>query len=167
MYRMKQRRMHGGVTRERRRLKKEAAQHQTRIRALLATIGVREERVMVPSLRADGQPLPPLLRAELDREMERLKLVREHLRAVEGHIKAYVETSPDATAEKCRMLSGLKGIGVRSAAALCLEFFGWRQLRNRRQVGGLAGLTGTPPTKAVTSIASRASARQGTHRSEL
>jgi transposase len=132
------------VTRERRRLKKEAAQHQTRIRALLATIGVREERVMVPSLRADGQPLPPLLRAELDREMERLKLVREHLRAVEGHIKAYVETSPDATAEKCRMLSGLKGIGVRSAAALCLEFFGWRQLRNRRQVGGLAGLTGTP-----------------------
>jgi transposase len=132
------------VTRERRRLKKEAAQHQTRIRALLATIGVREERVMVPSLRADGQPLPPLLRAELDREMERLKLVREHLRAVEGHIKAYVETSSDATAEKCRMLSGLKGIGVRSAAALCLEFFGWRQLRNRRQVGGLAGLTGTP-----------------------
>jgi len=132
------------MTRERRRLKKECTQHQTRIRALLATIGVREERVMVLALRADGQPLPPLLRAELEREMERLKLVREHLRAVEANIKAYVETSPDATAEKCRMLSGLKGIGIRSAASLCLEFFGWRQLRNRRQVGGLAGLTGTP-----------------------
>lgn len=132
------------VTRERRRLKKESAQHQTRIRALLATIGVREERVTVPSLRADGQPVPPLLRAELDREMERLKLVREHLRTVEGNIKTYVETSPDATAEKCRTLSSLKGIGIRSAAALSLELFGWRQLRNRRQVGALAGLTGTP-----------------------
>jgi transposase len=132
------------VTRERKRLKKESAQHQTRIRALLATMGVREERVAVPSSRADGQPLPPLLRAELDREMERLKLVREQLRAVEKDIQAYVEKSADATAEKCRTLSGLKGIGVRSAAALCLEFFGWRQLRNRRQVGGLAGLTGTP-----------------------
>jgi transposase len=132
------------LTRERKRLKKESAQHQTRIRALLATMGVKEERVAVPASRADGRPLPPLLRAELDREMERLKLVREQLRAVEKDIQAYVEESPDATAEKSRTLSGLKGIGIRSAAALCLEFFGWRQLRNRRQVGGLAGLTGTP-----------------------
>lgn len=35
------------------------------------------------------------------------------------------------------------GIGIDSAWLYVMEFFAWRQFRNRRQVGGLAGLTDT------------------------
>jgi transposase len=38
----------------------------------------------------------------------------------------------------------LKGIGINGAWVLVMEFFGWRALKNRREVGGLAGLTPTP-----------------------
>lgn len=38
----------------------------------------------------------------------------------------------------------LGAIGSGSAWLLAMEFFGWRAFRNRREVGALAGLTGTP-----------------------
>ena len=38
----------------------------------------------------------------------------------------------------------LKGIGINGAWLLVREFFGWRALKNRREVGGLAGVTPTP-----------------------
>ncbi len=42
-----------------------------------------------------------------------------------------------------RQLNQLLGIGIDSAWLYVMEFFAWRQFRNRRQVGGLAGLTDT------------------------
>ena len=38
----------------------------------------------------------------------------------------------------------LRGWPHNSASLFVMEFFGWRELRNRRQVGGLSGLTPTP-----------------------
>jgi transposase len=38
----------------------------------------------------------------------------------------------------------LKGIGINGSWLLVMEFFAWRELKNRREVGGLAGLTPTP-----------------------
>jgi transposase len=38
----------------------------------------------------------------------------------------------------------LKGIGINGAWLLVMEFFGWREFKNRREVGGLAGFTPTP-----------------------
>jgi len=38
----------------------------------------------------------------------------------------------------------LCGIGEVSSWLLVMEFFGWRKFNNRREVGGAAGLTGTP-----------------------
>lgn len=46
--------------------------------------------------------------------------------------------------EKVNQLVNLKAIGLNGAWVLVEEFFGWRQFKNRRQVGGLAGLAGTP-----------------------
>jgi len=46
--------------------------------------------------------------------------------------------------ELVRRLLRVRGIGVNSPWLYVMEFFGWRQLRNRREVGGLAGLTPTP-----------------------
>lgn len=43
-----------------------------------------------------------------------------------------------------RRLVALKGIGPVSAFVLSAEFFGWREFRNRKQVGALAGLTDSP-----------------------
>ena len=55
-------------------------------------------------------------------------------------------SADDATpqVEKVRRLLGLKGIGENGAWLLVEEFFGWRQIRNRRELGSLAGLTPTP-----------------------
>ena len=41
-------------------------------------------------------------------------------------------------------LQKLKGIGDNSGWLFVVEFFGWRQFRNRREVAGLAGLTPMP-----------------------
>jgi transposase len=41
-------------------------------------------------------------------------------------------------------LMSLCGIGKTSAWVFVTEFFGWRGFRNRREVGALARLTGTP-----------------------
>jgi transposase len=46
-------------------------------------------------------------------------------------------------AEYLRRLYALRGIGDTGAWTYVHEFFGWRAFRNRRQVGGLAGLTPT------------------------
>lgn len=38
----------------------------------------------------------------------------------------------------------LRGLGELSGLLLACEFFAWRKFRNRREVGALAGLCGTP-----------------------
>jgi transposase len=38
----------------------------------------------------------------------------------------------------------LRGIGSNGSWLLVREFFGWRALKNRREVGGLAGVSPTP-----------------------
>ena len=43
-----------------------------------------------------------------------------------------------------RQLLRLKGIGENSAWLYVMEFFGWRDFHNRREIGALAGLTPTP-----------------------
>jgi transposase len=46
--------------------------------------------------------------------------------------------------EQVRALLRLKGIGMNSAWLYVMEFFSWRNFRNRRELGALAGLTPTP-----------------------
>jgi transposase len=41
-------------------------------------------------------------------------------------------------------MTDLRGIGANGAWLLAMEFFTWRNFRNRRQVGALAGFTPTP-----------------------
>jgi hypothetical protein len=46
--------------------------------------------------------------------------------------------------EKLRLLLDLKAIGPMSAPVFVREFFGWRQIKNRRELASLAGLCPTP-----------------------
>ena len=54
--------------------------------------------------------------------------------------------SPEATVaqRKAALLSELRGVGDVGGYVLATEFFGWRVFNNRKEVGALAGLTGTP-----------------------
>jgi transposase len=92
----------------------------------------------------DGSHLPPGLRSRLEREFERMSLVNEQIKVLEAERRELLRISTRPDVELVRQLMRLKGIGVGSAWLWVMEFFAWRQFRNRRQVGALSGLTPTP-----------------------
>jgi transposase len=132
-------------------LKGEATRHSNRIRGLLALHGIRPEVIGADFLSwlddqktGNGTSVPPQLRARLGREHERLQKVREQIAELERQRIEALRTSSDPRIEMVRRLLMLKGIGVNSAWLFTMEFFSWREFRNRREVGSLAGLTPTP-----------------------
>jgi len=139
------------LPRELERLKKERRQHRSRLLSLFATVGVRVtpgslNRALenVGDLRAwDGGELMPCLRREIEREAERLALVRRQIRDLEAQESALAD-SRKPSGQKVQRLASLRGVGVDTACLLVFELFGWRELRNRQQVGAVAGLCGTP-----------------------
>jgi transposase len=126
-----------------------------RIQGLLATQGVRLAlRGDVPAQLAavrrwDGTPLPPELCARLEREWMRVEAVRTALRALTTTRHRRVTTPTPLAADTAavhltRRLAALGAVGETTAWLLATEMFSWREFRNRRQVGGFVGLTGTP-----------------------
>jgi len=149
-------------SREMERLKKERQGHRNRIGSLLALEGIstsigRGFLELVGKLRRfDGSPLCVHMLDELKREYERLELVERQIREKKGAMEARLKEAREAEAMKgpaesteekqlrqMVRLQYLKGIG-RSAEVLVTEFFGWREFKSGREVGSLAGLTGTP-----------------------
>ena len=92
----------------------------------------------------DGSKLPVGLHARLAREYERLQAVKQQIRELEHSRVEAVRTSSTPAVEQVRQLLRLKAIGMNSAWVYVMEFFSWRNFRNRREVGSLAGLTPTP-----------------------
>lgn len=130
------------------RLSGEQTAHLSRIRSLLALQGVIVTRVTRAAVLGAkdwaGRELPAALRAELAREMSRLEIVREQLKTLEKeHVESLKKPVTRGQQSAAKMLY-LKSLGVATALTLGNEFFGWRNFRNRRQVGSCAGLTGTP-----------------------
>lgn len=140
--------------RELERLKKERTAHVLRIKALLFAQGVRVERVggkqwaaaLMALRRYDGRALPADLMAQVRRESERLAMVQAQITAIEKEQARRVREAAQAGGAMAmvRALRQLKGIGPVAAWVFVMEFFGWRQFKNGKQVGALAGLTGTP-----------------------
>lgn len=131
-------------------LKKERTRHGNRLKGLLASQGVRMK--VGPDLLAhldrvrlwDGSPLPPALRARLEREWERKALVEEQIRQHRARCREALKQSESESVEQVRRLMQLRGIGENGSWLLVHEFFAWRRFENRRQVGALAGLVPTP-----------------------
>jgi transposase len=73
-----------------------------------------------------------------------LALVRAQILQIERIRKEVLRTSEEASIEQVRRLLKLKGIGVNSAWVYVMEFFSWREFRNRRELGSLSGLAPTP-----------------------
>ena len=136
--------------RELRALKSEQTRHTNRIKGLLISQGVKipAKAGFVGLLRScrvwDGSPLPEHLVCRLKREYRRLEIVREQILQIERQRRETLRESQDEKVEKVRQLMRLRGIAYNSSWLFVMEFFGWRQFKNRRQVGSLAGLTPTP-----------------------
>ena len=139
--------------RERQRLVAERVQHVNRIKGLLATQGIndyqplrRDRSARLGEVRTkDGQALPPRLRREIERELQRLELVLEQLEAVEAERDAAVAAPAvdDADAAKVALLARLGGIGNELATVLVREGL-YRSFTNRKEVAAYAGLTPMP-----------------------
>jgi transposase len=138
--------------RESQRLKQERTAHRARILSLLALHGVKARLNAAQQLPAavnqlrdwDGQSLPPQLTAELERELARLALVHEQLRALDKAQATALKQPLTAAEQMAVKLMRLRGVGEVGGLLLAGEFFAWRGFRNRREVGALAGLCGTP-----------------------
>ena len=136
--------------REQLRLKEERKAHRTRINALLVTQGIElkvrsDFRQRLEQLTCwDASPLGTDLKAELEREYTRLELVESQLRTLEAEQQRRREQLQVPQIQAILHLMGLRGIGLTGAWILVMEFFGWRDFHNRREVGCAAGLTGTP-----------------------
>lgn len=92
----------------------------------------------------DGAPLPAGLRHRLGQEWEHVTALTQRIAQVEAERRVVLQTAEDAVTKKVQQLLMLKGIGINSAWLFVMECFGWRALRNRKEVGALSGLTPTP-----------------------
>ena len=144
------------LCRERRTLIGERITHVNRIKGLLFAQGIcgygplrRDRRARLEALRTgDGRELPSHLKAQIGRELDRIELLLDQIKAVEAAQDALLATarkpaSEEAVPDPVTMLLALRGVGANFAAALWSEAF-YRQFANRRQVAAYAGLAATP-----------------------
>jgi transposase len=131
-------------------LKSERTELANRIKGLLAGLGlsiVVSDKLpdRLEKLRQwDEAELPAALKARILREFERWQLVGRQINDLESQRAREIRTDQSPQGEQTRRLMSLKGIGANGAWLLVREFFGWRQIRNRRQLASLAGLAPTP-----------------------
>jgi transposase len=144
-------------------LKKERTRQINRIKGLLAAVGVtlragwKELPHELDRVRQwDGSPLGERLRRRLGYEHERLMMIARQIREVEAARREAIRISPEGVgcaanpqltakvAAQARKLIELRAIGDAGGWLFASEFFAWREIRNRRQIGSLAGLVPTP-----------------------
>lgn len=139
--------------RELQTLKAEQTAHGNRIKGLLAgcgltaTINRHFPKWLKQARLWDGTPVPTELKARLLREFERMQAVNRQIRDLEKERARRIRSEDqDPGIAKMRKLLSLSGIGVNSSWLFVREVFGWRQIKNRRQMGSIVGLTPTPYT---------------------
>jgi transposase IS116/IS110/IS902 family protein/WD40 repeat protein len=92
----------------------------------------------------DGTPVPPGLQARLKRAWAQLALLDRQLAELEAERAALPVDPATTTGRYVRRLPTLRGIGPVGSWVLATEIFGWREIRNGRQLGGLVGLVPAP-----------------------
>jgi transposase len=139
------------ICRERKALVAERVLHVNRIKGLLLSHGIRDYEPMHRNRRkrleelttGDGRTLSGHIRAQIRRELDRLELLLEQIRAVEVERDALVASAARNTLAPLALLAGLKGIGPEFAVILDTEGL-FRHFDNRRQVAAYAGLAPSP-----------------------
>jgi transposase len=138
--------------RERENLVGERTRIINRLKSDLTRLGIRgfkpqlrKSPQILTSLRTpEDQPIPPNTLDEMQRDLTRLALLREQIKAIELARLARLEQAPQAGPNAMiRMLANIRGVGIETAEMLVQEVLS-RNLRDRRAVGRYAGLTGAP-----------------------
>jgi transposase len=137
------------LARERKALTNERVRHVNRVKGLLFGQGIsnyqplnRDRRKRLEELMTgDGRPLPPALKAQISRELDRIELLIEQIKEVEKARDAMMLA--EQTSSSPALLLNLKGVGPQFAAVIWSEGLS-RQFDNRRQVAAYAGLAPTP-----------------------
>ena len=128
-----------------------------RLKGLLTTAGVRlrvDARFLerLETARVwDGTPLPPGLQARLRQSWAHLTFLNEQRRALKRARTTRVADRRTATGRAVSALQTPVGIGPIGAWVLATEIFGWRQIRNGRELGALVGLVPAPFQSGETS----------------
>jgi transposase len=131
-------------------LKEERTMMVNRIKGLLAGLGLgvlvdgRLPERLQKLRQWDNAELPPGLKARILREFERWQLIGRQISELETQRAREIREDTSAQGEQTRRLMSLGGIGPNGAWLLVREIFGWREIRNRRELGSLAGLAPTP-----------------------
>jgi transposase len=138
--------------RERESLVGEQSRIINRMKAALVRLGIRgfnpklkRAARRLDSLRTpEGEPIPPNTLAELRRDMERRRLVRDQIREIEEARQERIQQAPsDGPHAMVRLLARVIGVGIETADMLVHEVLS-RNMRDRRAVARYAGLTGSP-----------------------
>jgi len=139
-------------SRERENLVGERTRTINRVKSALVRLGIRGFK---PQLRKapqrlealrtpEGSPIPPNTLDEMRRDLTRLALLREQIKAIEQdrltRLAQARRTGPNAMV---RLLASISGVGIETADMLVQEVLS-RNLRDRRAVARFAGLTGAP-----------------------
>ena len=144
------------LCRERKTLIGERVAHVNRIKGLLFAQGIRDyaplsrnRRKRLEEMRTgDGRDLPGHVKAQIERELDRLEMTLDQIKAVEKERNRILfPPAPKAGRGEARpgaaKLTDYRGIAEDSAAILWSEGLS-RDFSNRRQVGAYAGYAPTP-----------------------
>src|SRR6266852_966055 len=139
-------------SRERENLTGEKTRIVNRMKGALARLGIRgfkpELRKAPQKLAAlsmpEGVVLPPNTRAEIERDMARLAVVRGQIEVIERTRLERLQQAPaDGPNAMVLLLARVIGLGLETADMLVHEILS-RNLRDRRAVARYAGVTGSP-----------------------
>lgn len=136
--------------------KKDRGSVTNRIKGLLFKVGVklddlRDLPAQLKRIRLwNGEPVPQALAARLERDWRMVEQLTERIKAIVDERRRLLREAKDEATECARKLMQLRAIGENAGWLFSTEFFAWRKFQNRRQVGGLAGLTGTPYQSGTT-----------------
>ena len=138
--------------RERENLVGERTRIINRMKAALIRLGIRgfkpelrKASVKLESLHTPEElPIPPNTLDEIRRDIARLTIVRDQIKAIEhDRLERLEHAPPTGPSAMVRLLASVIGVGIETADMLVQEVLS-RNLRDRRAVARYAGLTGAP-----------------------
>ena len=138
------------LDRERECLVRERGRHWVRIKSLLRSQGIRMankvrfEEQLEQLRQWNGARLGEELKQRLEREWQRHEQVEAQIKELENKQKELADTSEQKCHRQIAQLMLLKSVGYQCSWRLVMEFFSWREFKNRRELAALAGLTPTP-----------------------
>jgi transposase len=138
--------------RERQSLVGERTRIINRVKANLARLGIRDFRPnlaqassRLEALRTpEGAAVPANTRAELRRDLDRLRFVKQQIKEIETTRANCLAGAPNEQRHAMvRLLARVVGVGIETADMLVQEVFS-RNIRDRKALARYAGLTGAP-----------------------